>query len=266
METQVVKVTADVAQEYLSHNERNRNLSWPLVNKYAQDMLHDRWILSTDLIGFDVDGRLIQGQHRLTAVLVAAETDPDIAVEMMVAHGYPVETFHVLDQGKIRSAAQVIGTYGVTNTVVTAAVARQVLFYDRFPGTIWKGSEAISRVEVIEFVLDNREDLHEAQSGLTTAPFLNTVSWCVLHYLVNRESNHADRWDEFREAVMRGENLPPGHPALVLRNGQILARWGMAGAQPRLGAYIKMWNALIEHRNVRALTYRRNELPLPKVL
>lgn len=266
METKVVRVTAEVAQEYLSHNESNRNMSWPLVQKYATDMIEGRWILNTDAIGFDVTGRLIQGQHRLTAVVVASEQKPDIEVEMLIAWGYPRETFHVLDQGKMRSAAQVIGTYGVLNTNVTAAVARQILFYDQFSDRIWKGSEAITRVEVIEYVLNHREELYEATTGTTKVGFLNWVSWSVLHYLVMRDSAHADRWDEFRDAVFKGENLHAGHAALVMRNGEILSRWGMAGAQPRLGAYIKMWNAFIEGRRVRALIFRRNELPMPKVL
>lgn len=266
MHTEVVTVTPERAKEFLNSNENNRNISWPLVTKYATDMLAGRWLLNTDAIGFDVTGRLIQGQHRLHAVVLAGEENPDIAVEMLVVEGYPPETFDVLDQGKMRSAAQVIGTHGIPNTTITAAVARQTLYYDRFPNQIWKGSEAISRVEVIEYALANREMLYEAHAGSIKSRQISVVSWMLLHYLVLRDSPNADRWDEFRDAVFKGENLPPGHPALILRNGEVLARWGMAGAQPRAGAYIKVWNAFIEGRTMRALLFRRNELPMPKVL
>ena len=266
----VVEVTAAIAEDYLKSNTGNRRISMFNVHKYAADMVAGRWLLSTDVIGFDTTGRLIQGQHRLMAVIEAHNEKPDISVPMLVAWGFPPDSYDVLDQGSLRGVHTVLGTHGVTNTIVTAAAARQVLFYDKFPDRIWRGNESISRVEVTDFVLANREAFHEAQSlsraGGRSNQHYNHTSMAALKFIVMRDSQHADRWDEWMRAVAFGENLEPGSPALVLRNGEILATWGLNGAQPRLGAYIKLWNYFIEGRKTRGLLFRRNELPLPKVL
>jgi hypothetical protein len=266
----VVEVTAAIAEEYLKSNASNRRVRWFNVSKYAADMVAGRWLLSTDLIGFDTSGRLIQGQHRLFAVIEAEKEKPGISVPMLVAWGFPPDTYDVLDQGSLRGVHQVLATHGVTNAIVTAAAARQVLFYDRFPSVIWRGNEAVSRVEVTDFVLQHREDFHEAQQLRgKEAPgrrsLFNVTSMTVAHFLVMRDSEKSEMWDSWMDAVATGANLPPGHPALVLRNGDMLATWGMNGAQPRLGAYIKMWNYFIEGRTTRALRFRRDELPMPKV-
>lgn len=267
----VVEVTAAIAEDYLKGNTNNRRIRMPMVRKYAADMIAGRWLLSTDLIGFDTAGRLIQGQHRLMAVIEASLEKPDISVPMLVAWGFPPDTYDVLDQGGMRGAHQVLATHGVTNAIVTAAAARQILFYDKYPDHVWRGNENVSRVEVIDFVLANQEALHEAQSlsGKPTRGRIQTynmTSMAALKFIVMRDSKNTDRWDEWMRAVAFGENLPPGHPALVLRNGEIMATWGMNGAQPRLGAYLKLWNYFIEGRATRGLLFRRNELPMPKVL
>jgi hypothetical protein len=261
-------ITVKEAQEYLSRNEHNRPVSLALVNKYATDMVTGRWMLSTDMIGFDTAGRLIQGQHRMSAVVLADEWQPGIEVPMLVGHGFPPESFDVLDQGKMRSAAHVLGSHGMSNTHRIGTVARQMLFYDNFPGSIWNGSENITRVQVINWALEHREEIVASNPGHNPrhATFLNIVTWVGLHYLVNRDSSHEARWDEFQHGVFTGENLSPGHPALRLRNGTTLATWGLNGAQPRLGAYIKAWNAFVEERPIQNLIFRRNELPMPRTL
>lgn len=265
-EVQVMEVDAATAREWLSHNENNRPISLVTVAKYAMDMERGRWFLSTDSIGFDVTGRLVQGQHRLSALVQADTRSPGIVVPFLITTGLHEDTFHVLDQGRMRYAGHVLGTYGLPSTTVTAAVIRQLLFYDRFPDDVWSGSEAISRVEVIETALANRQALISAGvNARTPRRPINKTTYCLLHYLVNRDSEHSDRWDDFDNGVYYGENLSPGSPLLALRNGQTAATWGMNGAQPRLGAYIKAWNAFVTDREIRLLAFRKAELPMPRV-
>lgn len=269
-DVKVEVITAERAREYLAYNEQNRPLSWLTINKYASDMVAGRWMLSTDMIGFDTTGRLIQGQHRLNAVLVAEEKQPGIEVPMMVGWGFPPSSYDVLDQGRMRSAAHVLMSHGMGNVARTAAMARQLLYYDTYPDTIWRaGADGISRVKVINWALEHRAELEEAAPGSMPripATYLNTVSWVSLRYLVNRDSDNEERWDEFQHGAFTGENLPPGSPMLRLRNGEILSKWGLSGAQPRLGAYIKAWNAYVEGRSLQALLFRKNELPMPRVI
>lgn len=68
----IVKVTISpqIAAEWLTLNKYNRPLSKIHVKRLENEMLNGRWQEdSNDCISFDVDGFLVNGQHRLTAIL-----------------------------------------------------------------------------------------------------------------------------------------------------------------------------------------------------
>jgi len=261
-------VTARMAAEWLVHNTGNRRVQIKNVSRFARDMVEGRWGTSTDAIGFDTNGRLINGQNRLHAVLLASESNPDIAVPMMVARSMPPESFQLIDQGTIRTIGQVLSVSGMPHYTVVATVARQIIYYDLYPDVVWRPFETISRVEVTQFAIEHREAILEARPWKPHPKFprtMNVSTWAVLRYLVQRDSDHEGRWDEFERAITHGENLGPTDARLVLRNSQLVATWGVSGMQPRLGAYIKAWNYWIEERPTAQLLFRRNELPMPRV-
>ena len=84
-----VDVSPNVAQAWLAtRNELNRTISEGPVQKYAADMSDGRWTLTHQCIAFDSLGNLIDGQHRLSAVIqsgctikfaVAKYTNQDVA-------------------------------------------------------------------------------------------------------------------------------------------------------------------------------------------
>lgn len=266
--TQLV-IDAETAAEYLSHNRSNRPVSESHVRRLANDMVEGRWRLSTDAIGFDTTDRLVNGQHRLRALVLAAEQAVEAEVELpfLVATGLPEDSYPVLDQGRLRGVAAVLHAEGIPHYTSTSVVARQILFYDRCPDSVWKGTEDISRVETTAFALSHREELYNAEPWSPARHFpLNTSSFCSLHYLVNRDSAYEDRWDEWKEGIVVGANLGPRDPRLVLRNSDSTARWGLSGAQPRLGSYIKAWNAFVEGRTPAYFRLLKSELPMPVVL
>src|SRR5262249_11917158 len=70
------------------------------IFKYADDMLAGRWRLSFQGIAFDTSGRLIDGQHRLLAVLRSGMTIP-----FMVFRNVDMEIADSIDTGRKRSFA-----------------------------------------------------------------------------------------------------------------------------------------------------------------
>lgn len=71
-ESYVAKVTISpqIAAEWLTLNKYNRPLSNVHVKRLENEIINGRWQEdSSDCISFDVDGFLINGQHRLTAIL-----------------------------------------------------------------------------------------------------------------------------------------------------------------------------------------------------
>ena len=77
-------VTPALALEWLEKMGANRSVAQRYVEAFARDMRAGEWTLNGETIKFDVQGRLVDGQHRLWAVVQA-----DVTVEMDVARDVP---------------------------------------------------------------------------------------------------------------------------------------------------------------------------------
>lgn len=94
----IATVTPEFAMELLQRNVGNRALRVATVVKYALAMKAGEWILSPEPICIGVDGRLLNGQHRLHAVVRAQRPQ-----QFMVVTNVDPEVFAVLDRGLVRS-------------------------------------------------------------------------------------------------------------------------------------------------------------------
>ena len=75
-------ITPDQARQYLAFNTNNRNLRKAHVEKLANDIKNGRWVYNSATIVFNGDGTLLDGQHRLAAII-----DADTPVKVAVARG-----------------------------------------------------------------------------------------------------------------------------------------------------------------------------------
>ena len=91
-------------------------------------MRHDEWLVTHQGIAFDVNGVLVDGQHRLAAI-IEADRPVELTVFTEVAEG----TFDVLDIGKRRTAADVLAIEGEKNSTMLAAMVRTVWLYHNRP-------------------------------------------------------------------------------------------------------------------------------------
>ena len=75
-------ITPEKAQFYLEKNfENNRKISTNNLEELKREMKNSRFILSDSAICFDVDGTLVNGQHRLLAVVQTGMTQPFLVVK-----------------------------------------------------------------------------------------------------------------------------------------------------------------------------------------
>jgi hypothetical protein len=93
-------ITPEFAERLLERNTSNRNLRRDHVNTLARDMSEGAWRLNNDAICIANDGTLLNGQHRLNAIIKAGKP-----IKMLVAEGFSPETYKVLDGGAKRSVA-----------------------------------------------------------------------------------------------------------------------------------------------------------------
>ena len=64
-------ITPEKAKEYLANQFRNRALRPTKIKDYVRQMKTNKWLVNGEPIIFDKSGRLIDGQHRLNAVIQA---------------------------------------------------------------------------------------------------------------------------------------------------------------------------------------------------
>lgn len=120
-------ITPELAKSYLSNQALNRAVTMTYVKRLADDISNNRWLEEGDPIKFSDAGKLIDGQHRLNAVIEAGKPQ-----KFVVLRGYKKEAMSVLDTGKARSAAHVGQIIGLEiNQTHTACVNALTLpFFD----------------------------------------------------------------------------------------------------------------------------------------
>ncbi len=79
MRSKIQTVTPRRAAEYLERNTANRPLSKRTVREFAEAMRRGEWRVTHQGIAFDTEGALVDGQHRLAAIIEA-----DLPVETTV--------------------------------------------------------------------------------------------------------------------------------------------------------------------------------------
>ena len=103
IEQRVFKVTPAHAEKWLEMNTGNRKIRTSHVRHLANQMEQGRWMLSPEPIVFSPK-RLLDGQHRLSAVLMSGCT-----IEASVALVQNEDVFRVLDQGVNRNNSDLTG-------------------------------------------------------------------------------------------------------------------------------------------------------------
>ena len=102
MESNIENITPEIAKEYLKHNIKNRKVKPKTVEAYARDIIRGKFATTHQGIAFDENGDLLDGQHRLLAIVMS-----DRPVTMMVTRGMPRDTICSVDRGITRSVRDV---------------------------------------------------------------------------------------------------------------------------------------------------------------
>jgi len=147
---ELANVTPDLATYWLSQNRSNRSLRRAVWKAYARDMEAGAWKLTAETIKLSPDGTLLDGQHRLTAVV-----ESGVTVSMFVAHDIPEDAQAAMDSGSKRTASDALALTGYSHTSLIAAAARIALGVAYAPESI--GRYAATHAEVAQWVAEHPE-------------------------------------------------------------------------------------------------------------
>lgn len=136
MRARVEKVSPSLARKWLDKSAtiRQRGVRKNRVDKLAHAIESGQWQITHQGIALSPEGEVLDGQHRLLAIIQADET-----VQVLVTRDVPYDVFHSIDTGASRTPSDSLKIAGFTDTNVVASMIRNVLVYEKVVGT--NGSE-----------------------------------------------------------------------------------------------------------------------------
>ena len=263
MKVEIVAISPDMAASMLERNTMNRPLDSSRVSKYALIMKSGQWRINGENIILAKDGTILDGQHRLWAILEAG-----ITVEIGITYNIPLEYFSSINHGKTRSDSDVVYIAGFKNAKIVAPVVRLAYLYDVIDLTMPIGrSRQISSDLILNYAKSLQEDgIDESVELATTGKhhFKPTVmAFC--HLIFSRKN--AEKAKIFFLGVKSGENLSIGSPILALRGKLIdnASAKHKLSIREEIALYIKAWNAFVKGKSLVRLSWNSEIEEFPGV-
>lgn len=212
----VVLVTPDQAAQWLATRfDNERPIRRNKVKSFARDMRQDNWHWIGDPIRFsnDKDQRLVDGQHRLTAVVESGRA------QWFPVLNIPTEARAGIDTGTSRTLGDLLGFGGHIKGRELAAIVRRLLVYrEGLQGTSG-GTYVPTHSEGMEFTEKHEEDLRDAtnvaermhRSGLGISPSAFGAAYFCCAKVNKQEA------DDLFERMVTGAGLEVGDPGLAYR-------------------------------------------------
>ncbi|MFE7193753.1 hypothetical protein [Kitasatospora sp. NPDC057541] len=267
--SRIVKVTPEIAEEFLSRASVNRPLDKGQVRTLAEAIIRGEWRLTHQGIAFDKAGELLDGQHRLHAIIEA-----NSPAEMFVVDGLSRDVFPVLDTGKRRSAADTLSSTGEKYLTLLSSTIRHVILFKAMPNEPWTGGRArVSNDRILAAYNAEKDRYVEAVTAgreLSKHLFASQTAAAVGYFVTTEVAPAADI-EEWVSGLKSGASLDSGDARLALR--EVPSDKQKRGSKRRLdmrdqvAIYIKAWNAWVEPEKVRELVLRRlrkkEKMPMP---
>jgi hypothetical protein len=195
-------------------------------------MDHGYWRENGEAVIFDTHGILIDGQHRLQAVLNSGHE-----YRVPVITGIAPLVRPTVDTGKKRSSAQNLQMAGLKNAAALSATL-----------TLWKGYMARD-LRAMEDLEQYPELKVAVQRGLALRPvgqgraLISPSESALIWQAITQSGTTQTRAEEFLGSVLSGYNLSEGNPIIALRR-RLLDQMGPGlkmDKKERLALILKTW-------------------------
>ena len=247
----VTEITPAIATAWLNANEGNRRLDWNYIAQLARDMKAGQFACTHQGIAFDTQGRLIDGQHRLWAILEA-----EVPVRMRVFYNEsPDSTIHIDGNHPRRAADRMtlgrsLGTVRVEELATLRAMLAGIAMVPKHR-TVQEEMRLLEQYrEAILFA-------HEHLPVTRPAGIANSISRAVLArgwYCISEDRV----LERFCEVLRRGTSSGPlEHIVVLLRNQLIELRKHGTTQEVRQRQYALTSRALCAYSQGEPLTSLR---------
>jgi hypothetical protein len=242
---ELVDVNPTLAAAWLLRNTRNRTIKESAVDRYARDMSAGEWRVTGEAIKFDLDGDILDGQHRLLAVLKA-----NTVVQLHVVRGLAPDSQDVMDTGVRRGAHDALHLNGYSNSTNLSAAAKLAMNYEA--GVMVTAAQhqlvAVTNAEILRWVQAN-PDLVTAVAAVTNRkgklPMRPSVGSFCLWAMRRIDAEQADElYGDLADMRTNGQGDP--RYTLLRRLNTIRTGNERVSAVTEAHYIFRTWNALRE--------------------
>ncbi len=239
-------ITPAVATEWLETRGNNRKVSQSRVDLYAKDMKEGRWVFNGAPIQFDEDGKLLNGQHRLWAIIEAGFT-----MDAIVQWGIPREAQATIDAGQKWQLHDLLYMDGECNTHVLQATLRW-LYRDETGSLL--NSQGISNSQAKELLERHPGVRRSVQFVVGHKSTMAPSAAAYLHYKVSQLDE--DKANEFFARLSDGVGLQETDPVYRLREryAAFMGKGRMHKSEA-LAIAIIAWNYYYKGKELRQLRW-----------
>ena len=235
----------------------NRKVKPNYAHSIADAWDRGEYIQTGDTLKFNTNGDLIDGGHRLTAVVISGRT-----TEFVVVEGVDPDAIRVIDAELAkRSLADQLGIEGFKNTTALASVVRAMWAMEQNGTPQLGGSQGLTKAQALDFIERRPSVEASAVAGMKYASRSTGITareygalYDIMYHIEPMVA--VDFFDQVSNGY--GEK---GSPAVKL-NTRIQAHEAQDGQhsiQYVMGLFIKAWNAEVEGRKPRSLKMERDE-------
>lgn len=243
-QVRVITISPERAAVMLEANTHNRPLSASRVEKFANDMRAGNWKFTHQGVAFDSKKRLIDGQHRLQAVIQSGVT-----IQTFVFGGFDPDIFDVLDTGGNRSKSDALSIAGIPGRlarIISSAIPYCLSYEDgecKVNRSIAK-KHGNTNIVTLKYYSSN-PGLVESAVFVTKMPrrdaILKESISCFLHFQMSKKYNDAD---DFFSLLLTGDGV----------NGGVIAELRKMLIGHRIGNFRLVENTII-NRAIAAYNY-----------
>jgi hypothetical protein len=248
----VVLLTPEDATQLLEHNTLNRPLNDSHVKRIANQIINGKWQFNGDTIKISEKGEVLDGQHRLWAIL-----ESKMAVKTIIVRGIQREAFATIDTlRKPRSGADVLALNGATrHRQYTSAALQWLTRWQR--GVLEQYMAPVNRVENsdVELMYKENPGMERAIERVANLRGLANPSLVGFFYYVL-----ANRNPELAERMVSTLENPAGvsitDPFFRLRMYFTSDRVGRKNPVYTIALMVKAANAAYEGRELKSLAWQ----------
>jgi len=238
---EVVTIGPHDASEWLKCNKQNRPQRKRHIRFLANEIRNGNWQVNGQPIVISDTEDVLDGQHRLLAVL-----ESGMPITTLVVYGISEEAFKTIDTGIWRTGADALALRLQDQTQsVIRAVATAAQWCNRLDKKMISWNGRLSNTEVIEYV-EQHPTLLQCASEIWSFPKearpLPVGLGTALYEMFNRR--HQSEASDFMRGLYTGETLIRTDPEWLLRHAfqKDADRMAKYSAEIKMRMVIKGWN------------------------